>query len=442
MARALRGRLLPNPLVFVATSLLGIAAACATSPGTTSTDGTGDGGVVVSEPDAAVIDDEDASIATNEDSGDHHDAPDASDDAAVDSGVTSVGIVQKIATGLYHSCVLGSTGAVFCWGGNQFGQLGDGMPKVAQTDPSQVVGMSDAEQIGAGNIFTCVLRQGGKVACWGDNFFGQIGDGTDIDRAVPKDVAGVVDAVKIAVGGGHVCVLRATGGVTCWGDDYYGQLGDGATQIERRTPVVAAAPADVIDLAVGVRHTCALRATGEVACWGGNYSGQIGDGTVIDRASPTPVKDLTDAIEISAGYLHTCALRRSGAVLCWGRNTAGQLGDGTTVERRTPVAVQGLTDAVAISVRDTHTCAVRATKEVVCWGDDSYGQLGDGNMSTLSSVPVKVNAIVDASSIAVGSSHTCAVAAGQPFCWGDNSFGQVGDGSLVSRANPTLVTVP
>lgn len=395
-------------------------------------------------PDAGTALPSPAEDGADDASGDGLDAGGAADaPAEPDSGPATAAAVVTIVTGLYHSCVLDAASAVFCWGGNQFGQLGDGKPTVAQPTPVHVSGLSDAVVIGAGNIFTCALRKTGAVVCWGDNFFGQIGDGTNVDRDVPTPVSGLVDATKIAIGGGHACAIRAGGAVECWGDDYYGQLGDGATGVERRTPVVAAAPADVVELAVGVRHTCALRATGEVACWGGNSSGQLGDGTVVDRPSPTQVVGITDAVEVSAGYLHTCARRATGAVMCWGRNNAGQLGDDSTTERRSPVAVSGLVDAVAISARDSHTCALRATGEVACWGDNSYGQLGDGNSGTTSKVPLTASGVTDATGVAAGNGHTCASSAnGQARCWGENSFGQIGDGSTVTRTTATSVALP
>lgn len=245
---------------------------------------------------------------------------------------------------------------------------------------------------------------------------------------------GCDEAVEIVAGSEHTCARRASGQVACWGSAMYGQLG-AETWSSSSRPVAVVGLADAVELTSGLDHTCARRLSGEVACWGRGGFGRLGDGGGLERWSPVSVVGVVDAVEVDGGGGHTCARRAGGRVSCWGLNWQGQLGDGTTVNPTMPVSVAGVTDAVEVAAGTSHTCARRATGQIVCWGDNTYGQLGDGT-TTPRLTPVAVLGLT-ASEIAAGSSHTCARSGGQVVCWG--AGGLLGDGATTRSSAPVGV---
>ncbi len=331
---------------------------------------------------------------------------------------------EPISAGGDHTCALQPSGAVQCWGNNAYGQLGDGTA-VSKTTSVAVLGLTDAVAISTGGIHTCALKSGGSVVCWGNNSNGQAGDGTPgSDKTSPVVVSGLTDAVALSAGRLHTCALRANSSVVCWGLNSNGQLGDGTTgngssSSNRLAPVAVIGLTDTVAISAGLFHTCALKTSGSAVCWGYNSQGQLGDGTVDnDKTSTVAVIGLADAVAISAGSYHTCALKSDSSVACWGSNVNGQLGNGTRVGQTTTVLVTGLTDAVALHSSkpagegsDGHTCALKATGGVVCWGDNFDGQLGDGTSGNIRTTTVAVSGLTNTAAVSAGDGHTCALGA-------------------------------
>jgi alpha-tubulin suppressor-like RCC1 family protein len=353
--------------------------------------------------------------------------------------------IQAITAGGEFTCALTGSGGLLCWGANDQGQLGNGTYQDSSLPVEALNLSSGVSSISASDYHICASLTSGQVYCWGDNWIGQLGDGTTTDRNQPVQVYGISsNALTVAAGSSHSCVALQDGSVLCWGNDESGQLGDG-TVIQYATPVdVLSLESNVSSVALGYSHSCALTLSGAVYCWGLNRYGQLGDGTLTDRATPGPVNGLSGGVNtITSGWDFTCALTSAHGVKCWGNNQYGQLGDGSFINRLEPVDVQGLQSGVLkVAANRVNTCALLQSGGMKCWGNNDFGQLGIGT-TTPSPVPVDVQGLDSGvADIAVGHLYTCAVMTDRTAkCWGLNWMGQLGDGTTEDRSVPTNVTV-
>jgi alpha-tubulin suppressor-like RCC1 family protein len=362
------------------------------------------------------------------------------------SGLAAGATATAAAAGQRHTCAVTSDGAVVCWGWNVYGGLGDGTTTDRLT-PVPVVGLtSGAVAVTAGDYHACALTSGGAVQCWGGNQFGQLGDGTTTNRLTPVTVSGLTTGVvAVTAGDYHTCARTSGGAVQCWGANFNGRLGDGTT-VDHPTPVaVNGLTSGVVTVAAGAHHTCAVASGGAAWCWGANFNGQLGDGTTIDAPTPVAVSGLTSGVAaVAPGLYHSCAVTIAGAVRCWGNNANGQLGEGSALPafRTTPVPVAGLgSSVVAVTAGEMHTCASTSAGAVFCWGGNNLGQLGDGT-TTGRLAPTPVTGLGSAvAGIAAGWWHTCALTTGgRVLCWGYNGNGGLGDGTTTDRHSPVTVT--
>src|SRR5947208_988320 len=274
---------------------------------------------------------------------------------------TGVGAVTAVDLGAFYSCALLQDGTVRCWGDNSTGELGNGAIIDAPTPtalvaptptPATTSGSTTAVAISAGGWYTCALLQDGTVRCWGDNTWGELGNGAVLvspsptspvtPTPTPVTVSGITTAVAIEAGVFHMCALLRDGTLQCWGRGEEGRLGNGSTA-NSSTPVTVSGIVPAV-IAPGAEHSCAVLRDGTMRCWGDNNFGQLGNGSPQGSFSTTPsgpVTGITTAIGASSGAEHTCALLQDGSLRCWGRNVDGRISNGTTTDAFTPVAVTG-----------------------------------------------------------------------------------------------------
>ena len=275
-------------------------------------------------------------------------------------------------------CALDTTGTAFCWGRNDFGQLGTG-DNTDRSAPTSVSGLgSGVLSVAVGWLHACAVTAAGGVKCWGSNYNGSLGDGTTTDANAPQDVPGLTSGVAaVSAAGTYACALTTAGSVSCWGaaDPFVGSTPTPMDGLE----------SGIVAISVGVGHHCALTSAGGLKCWGSNRYGQAGDGTTVYRSAPVDVSGLTSGVaSVSAGGLTTCAVTTAGAAKCWGYNGKGGVGDGTTIDRWVPTTVAGLGSGVAsvTTERDADkfdggntTCAVTTAGTVWCWSGYTGGPI-------------------------------------------------------------------
>lgn len=322
------------------------------------------------------------------------------------------------------NCMLIEQGQIACWGyGLQEGVLPDGVSGRTMS-PLRMDGLEGIVDIGISAHHGCGVRRDGKVFCWGTNEYGQLGLGrTDAgDKTVfhAAEVPGIDDAVHVAVGlNGNVCVQLRSGSVRCWGFDRSVQAGGGSASKARPTPVAIAGIERAVAMGVGYDFSCAALEQGGISCWGSNLLDELGQEVQLMALSPQEVPGLDHVKSIFAGREASCAVLDDGLVRCW-----GQAGD---PRLSGPILVDGLTDAMSVALAARGQCVVRADGSVVCFGgtDSVFG----GDVHGRPAPPALLKSIVPVQSVVFGEDHGCALgAAGKTFCWGDNDYGKVGPG--------------
>lgn len=328
-----------------------------------------------------------------------------------------------VAAGGTHTCAIEEGGALWCWGNNDRGQLGDGsrngtvVPvRVGEDQPWQVLAAGDAS--------TCAIDGNGALACWGEGTSFRLGTGDSLDHTSPALVVSTVTRWSdVAIYRDHACGL-GDGDVWCWGNNDFGQVTGVPTPADRtEEPVMVMAGATDVD--VGQAHTCAVGAPSRILrCWGSDGSGQFGDG--IGNSGPGPVdNDSAGAfVQVDTAFGSTCGIRMDGALLCWGENYYGVIGLGEDLIHPLPTVIAPGTRWKQVTTQVHHSCALTEAGALWCTGRDQVGQLGLGTGGPVRR-PVAVTA-TGGELIAVGRASACEVRAGQAWCWGDNQYGTVG----------------
>jgi alpha-tubulin suppressor-like RCC1 family protein len=307
--------------------------------------------------------------------------------------VQGPGDTVALSAGFFHVLALSGNGSVWAWGGNNNGPLGDGTRR-DRALPQRIAGLPAMSAIATGNEFSLALEQNGNVWSWGWGGLGQLGDGrTGVSQLTPKALTTISGVTQLAAHYVHVLAVRQDGSVWAWGDNSYGQLGDGTTT-DRSTPTkVTGLSNAVIAVSAGSFHSLALDRSGNVWAWGYNVVGQLGDGTIVHRHAPVRVVGLSEVIAIAANSHSSYAITRDGRLWTWGWNSEGQLGTGST-DRYSSYArpIEGLAGFQGIAGGRESAVALRSDGTVWSWGRNFEGQLGDATFAQHKTPVLTVNA--------------------------------------------------
>jgi cysteine-rich repeat protein len=412
--------------------------------------------------------------------------------------------VEQLANHGPHTCIRTNTGVVKCWGYNLLGQLGvgsmddkgDGIGEMGANLAEVPLGTGKvALDIAVGGTFACaILKDEETLRCWGDNTYGQLGEGAvghrgdapgEMGDAMPEiDLGPNVVPMKLVGGKAFMCAVMndgmKDGRVKCWGRNDVGQLGIGDSVDRGLLAMDMGANLPFVDLGtdvgLGTEHTvkalaaggafnCAILEDDTVKCWGHNEWGQLGLGDTINRGSAPgqlgnnlPIVALgtnKKAKQIAVGYGHACALLDDNSVKCWGYNLHGQLGQGDAENRGDGPDEMGDNlkaielgtgrTAIAIDVGELHSCAILDDGSLKCWGFNAYGQLGSGNMLAYGVVPDSMGDVVLPIELGTGRKikevhaadlFTCALFDDTSVkCWGHGVGGRLGYEDVVQRGD-------
>jgi alpha-tubulin suppressor-like RCC1 family protein len=309
----------------------------------------------------------------------------------------------SISVGMRHTCAITVAREAYCWGANDLGQVSE----IAATGPTPVkIGGGGSAlgwtQISAGYSHSCAVRTDGALFCWGANDRGQLGNGLQgsVSGLVRVQIAAPV--ASVSTGQQRTCARTTVGVVYCWGAVWFER--SGGLEMTRSQPMPQLVPNSpaMAWLSVGSFTTCGADVSGFAYCWEGNPRGEMGNGTRTGSTSPQRVASNLEFVQVSAGIVQSCGVVTSGAGYCWGDDTFGQLGvSPTTLLERcdnqqlpcstSPVAVFGRQQFVEISTGfGSHSCGVTVRGNLYCWGLGVSGQRGDGTASYARSAPMRV----------------------------------------------------
>jgi len=363
--------------------------------------------------------------------------------AAPDS---SLGVLKVSAGGTVdynrsHTCAILSDRSMWCWGANDFGQLGDpSLPTGygANTPlPNKVVGDHLWETFDTGEGHTCAIDTAGALWCWGADSTGQLGNNNEdgIPHPTPTKVGADNNWTGVTSFATHTCAIKSTGTIWCWG------YGDSRLGIEpagnQLTPAQVGTDEDWAMIDAGYAHTCATKRGGTLWCWGHMIQGDFG--TVLSY--PTKVSEESVFGWVGAGGYAACTITTDSSHLlaCIGENGYGQGGNGSTTYSMMLTPVTGGGTWISAGLGSEHTCGVQANNTLWCFGNGGVGRLGTGN-ETSALVPVQIGTDHLWTAVDSGPYHSCAITTGRDlYCWGYNSSSQLGDGTTTDRFAPVLI---
>lgn len=346
-----------------------------------------------------------------------------------------------------YTCGLSATGEALCWGGvagyYEPAPLADSLMPISAL-PLRVPGERRFVTVSVGGLSMCALDSERRAFCWGANQYGELGDDSYLAKRGPSAVLGGHRWRTISAGGVHVCGITLEGAAYCWGNQFRGALGNGETSYGGiSTPVIVQGGLAFDSIYAGLGTSCGLAPSGDAYCWGINDYGILGDGEPPEPGPETATPSLVVGghrfASLALGGDHACGVTDEGSAYCWGWNAHGQLGDGGTEHSSSPRLVIGGLRWASLSVGYAHTCGLTIAGSGYCWGNNERGQFGTG-VTGKADAPELIAAAGKYVTITAGGNHTCGLTpAGTAFCWGQGDYGQLGDGVMRDRSRPTQV---
>jgi len=273
--------------------------------------------------------------------------------------------------------------------GNLFGCGRNGLPYSIRSSALKIMSNLKFKDISEGNMHSLAIDESGNIWACGDNRGGQLGNGTITENY--KEINQIISEVKfksVSAGSYHSLAIDESGYLWAWGDNWYGQLGDG-TDVDKKVPVKIKSNVKFKQISAGEFYSMAIDESGNLWAWGRNLLGQLGDGTEDLRTSPVVIKSGTKFKFVASGASHTLAIDDSGDLWAWGNNSTGQLGNGSTTRLNSPVKIKTGTKFKSVSAGTNHSLAIDELGRLWAWGDNSEGQLGDG--TSFSKIPIWLN---------------------------------------------------
>ncbi|MCP3922018.1 MAG: hypothetical protein GY714_05460 [Desulfobacterales bacterium] len=323
--------------------------------------------------------------------------------------------------GLYYTFAVKKNGKLYAWGYNRFGQLGDGT-EIDKDTPTQIGSDNDWSMVTAGRKHRLALKKDGRLYLWGERILSHLGDNSwviNIDK--PYRLGDDSNWAMISAGSGHSLALKEDGRLYSFGENSDGQLGD-----DNRSGYLSqvGSDSDWASVSAGENHTIALKKNGTLYAWGANNNGQLGDGTNTKKNTPVQIGSGNDWAFVTAGGNHSVALKKDGTLYGWG-SVGYNFGDGIT-EKNEPTQIGFDNNWNMITTSAGHTLAIKKDGTLYAWGFNRNGELGDGTGLGKNTI-TQIGSESDWVSVSAGGSHTIAIKKeGQLYAWGDNSWGQLG----------------
>jgi alpha-tubulin suppressor-like RCC1 family protein len=350
----------------------------------------------------------------------------------------------QVSRGYAHICGLKADGRLFCWGNDNYGQLGENSPPISLVPVQEKTGAADWAQINAGGKSLGALKRDGRLFNWTGVIVSHFESSAPLDELLVQESTEATDWIEVSTNGvlsdgSHTCGLKADGRIFCWGVNDKGQLGNNSTEDSKEPVQESTAATDWIRVTSGTLHTCGVKTDGRLFCWGDNQYGQLGTGSQV--ASKVPIQESTAAADwakVSSGGFSTCAIKRDGRLFCWG-NDENNGPPRIFAASLDPIPEnKSATDWAEVSVGLGNSCAIKTDGRLFCWGDNTGGIIDDNTVFTYYALPVQERTAASDWARVSADYFICAVKTdGRLFCWGiNNQYGQFGNNSTLASLVP------